>query len=60
MILVSNLREGSENCTQLEFTLFATVPVSSENLSGTLKKTLRVKQLEDFSNITPLFNIEMF
>ena len=38
MILVSNLREGNENCTQLEFTLFATVPVSSENLSGTLKK----------------------
>lgn len=61
MILVSNLREGSENCTQLEFTLFATVPVSSENLSGTLKKKkVRVKQLEDFSNITPLFNIEMF
>ena len=38
MILVSNLREGSENCAQLEFTLFVTVPVSSENLSGTLKK----------------------
>lgn len=60
MILVSNLREGSENCAQLEFTLFVTVPVSSENLSGTLKKKVRVKQLEDFSNITPVFNIEMF
>lgn len=62
MILVSDLREGSENSTQLEFNLFAIVPVPSKNPSGTLKKRkkVRVKQSEDFSNITPLFNIEMF
>jgi len=56
MILVSNLREGSENSTQLEFNLFAIVPVPSLKK----RKKVRVKQSENFSNITPLLNIEMF